>query len=53
MAQRLAVKQLHDDQGMAVGLTDVVDGADIGMLKGGDGSRLAVEALLGLERIRR
>ena len=35
MLQGLAVEELHGDEGLAVGLTDIVDGADIGMIERG------------------
>ena len=37
--------QLHDDELHAVGLADVVDGADVGMVERRDGARLALEPL--------
>ena len=43
--QRLAFQALHDDEGLALVLADVVDGADVRMVQGGGGAGLALEAL--------
>src|SRR5579862_1790594 len=42
--QRHTVEKLHGDEGMAVLLTDVVNGADVGMIQRGGGLRFALEA---------
>src|SRR5579864_2664280 len=44
MLQRHAVEKFHDQEGMGVLLADFVDGADIGMVEGGCGLRLALKA---------
>ena len=46
--QRQAVEELHDDEGAAVFLADVVDGADVGMVQRRRSLRLAPEALQSL-----
>jgi len=46
---REAVQKLHGDEAFAFVLADFVDGADIGMVQGGSGPRLAPESL---ERLR-
>ncbi|HEV8523761.1 MAG TPA: hypothetical protein VGQ71_04625 [Terriglobales bacterium] len=43
--QRLALHQLHSDEGLAVVLADVMNGADVRMVEGGGGRRLALETL--------
>jgi len=43
--QRLALQQLHADEGLALVLVDVVDRADIGVVEGRRGPGLALEAL--------
>ena len=43
--QSFAVEKLHGNELLAVLLTDVVDGADVGMIQSGSGARLALEAL--------
>ena len=43
--ERLAVEQLHDEEGLAVGLVDFVDGADAGVVECGGDAGFAVEAL--------
>ena len=48
LLQRLALQTLHDDERLAVVLPDVVNRADVGMIEGGGGARLAVETLPGL-----
>jgi hypothetical protein len=45
--ERLAVQQLHDEEGLAAGFIDLVDGADAGMIEGRSDAGLAVEALEG------
>ena len=42
--QRLAVKELHGDEALALLLPDLVDGADIGVVQGRGGLGLAPEA---------
>src|SRR5208283_47151 len=46
--QGCAVKVLHDDEGLAVLLANVVNGADIGMIERGCSPGLAAETLEGL-----
>ena len=43
-----AVQQFHGDEGLALLLADVVDGADIGMVQSGGRPGLALEAVQGL-----
>ena len=43
--QRLALEQLHRDEVLALVLVDLVDGADPGVVEGGSGAGLALEAL--------
>ena len=43
-----AVQELHDQEGAAVVLADVVDGADVGMIQGGGRFGFAAETLQGL-----
>ena len=45
LAQRLALEQLHRDEVLALVLVDLVDGADAGVVEGGGGAGLALEAL--------
>ena len=40
---RLALEAGHDENMRAVGFADIVDAADVGMVEGGDGARLALE----------
>ena len=44
MLQRHAVQKLHGDEGLAVLLADVVNGADVGMIQRGRGLRFALKA---------
>ena len=46
--ERLPLEILHDQKGLAVLLTDVVDGADMRVVQNRGGPRLALEALQGL-----
>ena len=46
--QRQPVQKLHGDEGLAVLLADVVNGADVGMIQRGGGLRFALETLEGL-----
>ena len=46
--QREAIEEFHGDEGAALGFADVIDGADVGMIKGGGGFGLALEACEGL-----
>ena len=39
-----AVQELHGNEGFTILLTDVMDGANIGMIQSGCGLRLALEA---------
>src|SRR5882762_1985460 len=48
MFQRDAVEKLHRDESLPLGLTDVVDGADIRMVQCGSGLCFALEACQGL-----
>ena len=43
LLQRAALQILHGDEGAAVLLADVMNGADVGMIQGGRGSSLALE----------
>jgi hypothetical protein len=43
-----AFEKFHDDEGLAILLADVVDGADIGMVEGGSGLGFALKAGEGL-----
>jgi hypothetical protein len=43
--ERAAVHEFHGDEGMAVLLADVVDGADVGMVERGGSFGFATEAL--------
>ena len=52
LRQGLALQQLHDDEVAALVLLDRVDGADVGMIEGGSGARLALEALKQLAVLR-
>ena len=45
LREGLSLEQLHDDEGPAFVFTDVVNGADVGMVESGDGSGFAFEAL--------
>ena len=44
MFQRLAIERLHDDEGRAVLLVSLVDGANVGMVQGRSSLRLSLEA---------
>ena len=46
--QRLPLDQLHDEEGLALVLVDVVDRADVGVVQGGGGAGLAPEPLQAL-----
>src|ERR1700741_4711919 len=48
MLERRAVEEFHGDEGFAVFLADVVDGADARMIEGRCGLSLALEAAEGL-----
>ncbi len=45
LAERLSLDELHGDVQSAVGLADVVDGEDVGVVQRGGGARLLFEAL--------
>jgi len=45
LLQRHAVKEFHGDEDSAIGITNVVDRADIGVVQGRGSTRLALEAL--------
>ena len=45
LAQRLPFEHLHRDIGAALEFSDLVYGADVGMIERGSGARLALEAL--------
>ena len=44
MLERQPVQKLHNDEWLAILLSDFINGADVGMVKGGCGLRLALEA---------
>src|SRR6202044_1685982 len=46
--QCLPVEKFHGDESLATLLADVVDGADVGMVKGGRGLCLSLESRKGL-----
>ena len=48
MLQRLPFQKFHDDEGLAFVFADVVDRADVGVVEGRSGARLALEPLQGL-----
>jgi hypothetical protein len=48
LLERLALQKLHDDEGLACVLINVVDDADVGMVKRGSRAGLALEAFHGL-----
>ena len=48
MFQRHPVQELHGDEGLTVRITDVVDGADVGMVQGRSRSRFALKSGNGL-----
>ena len=41
--ERFALESFHDEKGPVLELANVVDGADVRMIQGGDGLRLALE----------
>ena len=45
LLQRRALDQLHHQEMMALDFSDLVDGADVGMVQGGGSSGLALESL--------
>ena len=45
MLQRHSLEELHDDEGVAVLLADLVNRADVGMIQRGRGPRFPPEAL--------
>src|SRR5260370_37594602 len=52
MLKRQAVQKLHGQEEMAVFLPNLMDGADIGMIKGGSGAGFAAETLQCLRILR-
>ncbi len=46
--KRLSFEQLHHDKRRAFKFTNIVDGADVGVVQGGSRSRFALEAFEGL-----
>ncbi len=48
MLQRYAVEEFHGDEGSAFVLADVVNSADVGMVKSGGGLRLPLKSGQGL-----
>ena len=50
--ERRTVEELHDEEGAAVVLADVVNGADIGMIQSGSGFGFAAKTLEGLAILR-
>ncbi len=52
LRQRLALQQLHHDEVPAFVLLDRVDGADVGVIQGRSGARLALKALKQLAVLR-
>jgi hypothetical protein len=45
LLQRHAVKEFHSDEDAAVGIANVVDRADVGMVQGRSSTRFALEAV--------
>ena len=45
MLERLALQQFHAEKGLALMLVDLVDGADVRMIKGGGGAGLALKTV--------
>jgi len=45
LLQRHAVKEFHGDEDLALGITNIVNRADIGVVQGRGSTRLALEAL--------
>ena len=45
LLEGLAFEQFHRDEGLAFGLVDIVDGADVRMIERGSRLRLALESL--------
>ena len=43
--ERVAVEKFHGDEGLTLHFVDFVDGADVGMIQGGGGTRFALKAL--------
>src|SRR5262249_15672013 len=53
LLQRFALQQFHHEEGLTVaGLADVVNGADVRVLQGGDSAGLALKTFARLRRIR-
>src|SRR6516165_5810091 len=52
MPEGRAVKVLHGDEGLAFRFSDVIDGADVGMVEGGGGLRFSLKAGQGLRVFR-
>jgi hypothetical protein len=48
LLERLALQKLHDDEGLACVLINVVDDADVGVIQRPGGPRLACQPLKGL-----
>jgi len=52
MLESVAFEKFHSDKSAAVLLSDVVDGADVGVIQGGGGFGFALEALEGVRILR-
>jgi hypothetical protein len=48
MLERVAVEELHDDEGLGLRISDLVNGADVRMFQGGCGTGFAAKAFQGV-----